>query len=84
MDELVGRAGGEAVATDQVLYSLGRRGIEWDLLPWCGDRRLPIMAYSPIEQGRLLEHPSLREVAEAHDATPCQVPVPARHIGSGT
>jgi len=42
MDELVGRAGGEAVATDQVLYNLGRRGIEWDLLPWCGDRRLPM------------------------------------------
>ncbi len=73
MDELVGLAGGQAVATDQVLYNLSRRGIEADLLPWCQDRRLPIMAYSPIEQGRLLEHPSLGAVAGRHDATPAQV-----------
>ncbi len=73
IDELVGRARGEAVATDQVLYNLGRRAVEWDLLPWCQDRRLPVMAYSPIEQGRLLEHPSLRAVAARHDATPAQV-----------
>jgi diketogulonate reductase-like aldo/keto reductase len=73
MDELLGVAGGEAVATDQVLYNLSRRAIECDLLPWCEDRRLPIMAYSPIEQGRLLDHPSLRAVAERHDATPAQV-----------
>ncbi len=73
MDELVGLPGGEAVATDQVLYNLGRRGIEFDLLPWCQDRRLPIMAYSPIEQGRLLEHPELQSVAARHDATAAQV-----------
>jgi diketogulonate reductase-like aldo/keto reductase len=73
MDELVGIPGGEAVATDQVLYNLGRRGIEGDLLPWCQDRKLPIMAYSPIEQGRLLDDASLRAVAERHGATPAQV-----------
>ena len=73
MDELVGLPGGEAVATDQVLYNLTRRGIEWDLLPWCEDRLVPVMAYSPIEQGRLLGDPSLRAVAERHDATPAQV-----------
>ena len=73
MDELLGLTGGDAVATDQVLYNLSRRGIEWDLLPWCDDRRVPIMAYSPIEQGRLLDHPSLRDVAARHDATPAQV-----------
>jgi diketogulonate reductase-like aldo/keto reductase len=73
MAELVGLAGGEAVVTDQVLYNPSRRGIEWDLLPWCQDRGLPIMAYSPIEQGRLLGHPSLAEVAKRHDATPAQV-----------
>ena len=73
MDELVSLSGGEAVATDQVLYNLTRRGIEFDLLPWCEDRRLPIMAYSPIEQGRLLDHPSLGAVAERHEATPAQV-----------
>ena len=73
MAELVAIAGGDAVATDQVLYNLSRRGIEWDLLPWCQDRGLPLMAYSPIEQGRLLEHPTLRAVAERHDASPAQV-----------
>jgi diketogulonate reductase-like aldo/keto reductase len=73
MEELVRLLGGEAVAADQVLYNLTRRGIEWDLLPWCKDRGLPVMAYSPIEQGRLLEHPALATVAERHAATPAQV-----------
>ena len=73
MEELVGVAGGEAVATDQVLYNLSRRGIECDLLPWSKDRGCPIMAYSPFEQGRLLDHPALAAVAERHDATPAQV-----------
>jgi diketogulonate reductase-like aldo/keto reductase len=53
MAELVGVPGGRDVFTDQVLYNLTRRGIEWDLLPWCRDRKMPIMAYSPVEQGRL-------------------------------
>ena len=73
MDELVELPGGEAVATDQVLYNLSRRNVECDLLPWCQDRRLPVMAYSPIEQGRLLGHPSLQVVGGRHDATPAQV-----------
>ena len=73
MDDLVDVAGGEAVATDQVLYNLSRRGIEWDLLPWCQDRGVPVMAYSPVEQGRLLDHPALGAVAERHDTTPAQV-----------
>lgn len=73
MEELVGLPGGEAVATDQVLYNLGRRGIEYDLLPWCRSRGIPIMAYSPIEQGRLLPLRTLREVATRHGATPAQV-----------
>jgi diketogulonate reductase-like aldo/keto reductase len=65
--------GGTAVSTDQVLYNLTRRGIEWDLLPWCRARRIPVMAYSPIEQGRMLKHPVLRRVAARHNATPAQV-----------
>jgi diketogulonate reductase-like aldo/keto reductase len=65
--------GGAAAATDQVLYNLNRRGLEWDLLPWCREVGMPIMAYSPIEQGRLLGHPVLREVAARHDATTAQV-----------
>jgi diketogulonate reductase-like aldo/keto reductase len=73
MEELVGLPGGSAVATDQVLYNLTRRGIEYDLLPWCRERGLPIMAYSPIEQGRMLGHAGLRSVAARHGATPAQV-----------
>lgn len=65
--------GGEGVATDQVLYNLTRRGIEYDLMPWCRKRRIPIMAYSPIEQGRLLEHPTVGTIAAKHGATPAQV-----------
>lgn len=73
LEELVDIPGGTAVATDQVLYNLTRRGIEYDLLPWCRARGLPIMAYSPIEQGRLLGHPELQSVATRHGATPGQV-----------
>jgi diketogulonate reductase-like aldo/keto reductase len=65
--------GGSATATNQVLYNLTRRGIEWDLLPWCREHGVPVMAYSPIEQGRMLRHPALRELATRRDATPAQV-----------
>jgi diketogulonate reductase-like aldo/keto reductase len=75
MTELASVPGGAAVATDQVLYNLTRRGIEWDLLPWCQELRIPIMAYSPIEQGRLLGHPALEAVAARHRATPSQVAI---------
>ncbi|WP_141104282.1 aldo/keto reductase, partial [Noviherbaspirillum denitrificans] len=61
------------VAVNQVLYNLSRRGIEYDLLPWCREQGIAVMAYSPVEQGRLLGHPVLREVAARHDATPAQV-----------
>ena len=49
MEELIELDGGE-VATNQVLYNLARRGIEFDLLPWCRARRVPVMAYSPINK----------------------------------
>jgi diketogulonate reductase-like aldo/keto reductase len=73
MEELVGIAGGHPVATNQVLYNLARRGIELDLLPWSRARRFPVMAYSPIEQGRLLRNATLRAVAARRNATPAQV-----------
>jgi diketogulonate reductase-like aldo/keto reductase len=73
MQELVDLPGGSEVATDQVLYNLTRRGIEYDLLPWCIDRNIPMMAYSPIEQGRMLGHPVLQKIASRHNATPAQV-----------
>jgi diketogulonate reductase-like aldo/keto reductase len=73
MQELVRMPGGSEVTTDQVLYNLTRRGIEYDLLPWCRDRGLPTMAYSPLEQGRLAQHTVLEAVAAGHAATPVQV-----------
>jgi diketogulonate reductase-like aldo/keto reductase len=60
-------------ATDQVLYNLTRRGIEFALLPWCQARAIPIMAYSPIEQGRLPGDRTLRRIADRQDATPAQI-----------
>jgi diketogulonate reductase-like aldo/keto reductase len=73
MEELLRLGGGPQVQADQVLYNLGRRGIELELLPRCRERGVPVMAYSPVEQGRLLEHPVLRRVAGRHGATPAQV-----------
>jgi diketogulonate reductase-like aldo/keto reductase len=73
MKELTALPGGPAVATDQVLYNLSRRGPELNLFPLLRELRVPIMAYSPIEQGRILGHPVLREIAELHHATPAQI-----------
>jgi diketogulonate reductase-like aldo/keto reductase len=73
MKELTALPGGQEVATDQVLYNLSRRGPELNLFPMLRQLRVPIMAYSPIEQGRILGHPVLREIAELHHATPAQI-----------
>lgn len=73
MEELISLPGGQNVATNQVLYNLARRGIEFDLLPWCQERNIPVMAYSPIDQGSLLHHPELIRIAKAYQATPAEV-----------
>jgi diketogulonate reductase-like aldo/keto reductase len=73
MQELMRDPRGKACATNQVLYNLTRRGVEFDLLPWQRQQQQPIMAYSPIEQGRLAGHKSLREIAAQLNATPAQV-----------
>ena len=73
MEELMAVPGGEGCVANQVLFNLSRRGIEFDLLPWCQARRIAVMAYSPIEQGRLLHHPELIRIAKAYQATPAQV-----------
>ena len=73
MKELLSVPGGNACATDQVLYNLTRRGPEWDLLPWCRDKGIPVMAYSPIEQGRIPAKGALGAIADRLDATPFQV-----------
>ena len=72
MQELWRAPGGDAVQTNQLLYNLTRRGIEWDLLPWLRERRVPVMAYSPIEQGRLLGNRKLAGFADRHGMTPAQ------------
>ena len=72
MQELDSVPGGAAVATNQLLYNLARRGIEWDLLPWLRERRIPIMAYSPIEQARLTLNLKLVDFARRHSMTPAQ------------
>ena len=75
MEEAIGYG---APATDQVLYNLLKRGIEFDLLPWCRARGMPVMAYSPLEssgreQATLLGNAALRAVADTHHATPAQI-----------
>jgi len=64
---------GGTPAVNQVLYNLTRRGIEFDLLPWCGARGIPIMAYSPLEQSRLSTHRTLRDMAARLGRTPSQI-----------
>ena len=73
MEELVALPGGKAVAINQVLYNLTRRSIEYDLIPQARKLRMPLMAYSPIEQGYLLRHPAVKQIAERHGATPAQI-----------
>ena len=63
---------GQALAVNQVLYNLSRRGIEWDLLPWLGQHHIPLIAYSPIEQARLLRNPRLQIFARDRSMTPAQ------------
>lgn len=73
MSELAQLTGGAMATTDQVLYNLSRRGIEHDLLPWCQQHAKPVMAYSPIEQGRLLAHPAVVAIARQRHATVSQI-----------
>jgi diketogulonate reductase-like aldo/keto reductase len=73
MQELLGTPGGERVATNQVLYNLTTRGVEWDLLPACRARGIPLMAYSPIGQARLTHDRRLQKFARRHAMTPAQV-----------
>ena len=72
MEELWTVPGGAQVQTNQLLYNLGRRGIEWDLLPRLRSRRVPVMAYSPIEQGKLVRKAKLAKFAKRHGMTAAQ------------
>ena len=73
MERFFNIAGGNTCAADEVLYNLTRRGSEYDLLPWCQQKQMPLIAYSPIEQGRLLGHPILEEIARDHNASAAQI-----------
>jgi diketogulonate reductase-like aldo/keto reductase len=75
MAEAVSLPAGQAIATNQILYNLKRRGVEWELLPWCRQHHIPIMAYSPVEQGRLLKNRTLQTIAEQRQMTPAQIAI---------
>ena len=75
MEEAMQVPGGDAIATNQVLYNLSRRGIERNLLPWCTQRQMPVMAYSPVEQGRILNNATLKQLAKERDASAAQIAI---------
>ena len=73
MDELAGVPNGKNCASNQVLYHLDSRGIEWSVLPKCRKAEIMVMAYSPLGQGPLLRKPALKKIADKHDADPAAV-----------
>jgi diketogulonate reductase-like aldo/keto reductase len=75
MEELFAIPGGEHAVANQVLYNLARRGIEFDLLGWCGSRGLDVMAYSPLDEGPLAHHPAVVRVAKECGLTAAQVAI---------
>ena len=75
MQQLWATPGGSAAQANQVLYNLGERGIEWDLRPWLRERGVPVMAYSPFDQGRLLRKRGLAAFATGRGMTPAQAAI---------
>ena len=78
MEEAYVLPGGDQIATNQVLYNLMHRGIEWDLLSWCRERQIPTMAYSPIgidstEQKRVFGNATIKKIASNYNLTPAQI-----------
>lgn len=73
MEELFSFTEGKNCAVNQVLYNLSRRGPEYDLLPWCQNHGVPLMAYSPIQQGNCSKNHELIRIAKAYQATPAQI-----------
>jgi diketogulonate reductase-like aldo/keto reductase len=73
MEELLRIADGGGCSTNQVLYNVTRRGPEFDLIPWMARHRMPLMAYSPVEQGQLPQSGILSRIATKHDASPFQI-----------
>lgn len=77
MERVMEIDGAEDCASNQLLYNLGARGVEFDLLPWMQSRDMPMMAYSPLGRGGLLEHPLIVDIADRHSASPAQVALAA-------
>jgi diketogulonate reductase-like aldo/keto reductase len=73
MEELFEVAQGERCAANQVLYNLAKRGIEYDLLPWCAKHGVAVMAYSALDEGRLAKHPTVVAIARRLGITPARV-----------
>ncbi|HVQ79326.1 MAG TPA: aldo/keto reductase [Pseudolabrys sp.] len=75
MEELFLVPHGDRCATNQVPYNVGNRGIERDLLPWCQQRNIPVMAYSPLggPGASLLRDPTLTRIAAAHGCSAAAV-----------
>jgi len=73
MEEARRLPGGEDIVTNQVFYNLSHRGVEWDLLPWSRMRGLPVMAYSPLDEGKLARNRKLKPIAARHGVSPAQV-----------
>lgn len=73
MERFYAVPGGNSCAANQILYNLAHRGVEYDLLPWCRERHIPVIAYSPADEGRLSGNPVLVEIARKHEATPVQI-----------
>lgn len=77
MQELLDLPGGDQVAANEDLYNIGSRGVEYQLLPWQREKRIPFIAYTPVgagdEQGRLTTNPTVKEIAAAHQASAWQI-----------
>jgi len=78
MDELYRKSNGENCAVNEVLYHIGSRGIEFDLLPWQRNNNIPTIAYCPLAQGgslerNILRNETLNEIAKEHNVKPLQI-----------
>lgn len=73
MSKIYSLPGGNECATNQVLYNLSERGVEYDLIPWSSQKAMPVMAYSPVGEGRLTKHPVIERISQKHFVTPAQI-----------
>jgi diketogulonate reductase-like aldo/keto reductase len=75
MKGLARHPNGAGVVSNQVLYSLTRRGVDYDVIPWCAEQKISVMAYCPLDQGSLKEKSALKAVARRHDVAPATIAI---------